>query len=101
MFQNFRYAIRLLIQRPVFTLIVVTTLAVGIGLNSAIFSVVNSVILRPLPYKDPDQLVQIWARDTREMGDYILVSPADFLDWRKQAQSFERILAYHNIAFNI
>jgi putative ABC transport system permease protein len=95
MFQDLRYAIRLMIKRPVFTLIAITTLAVGIGLNTAIFSVVNSVILRPLPYRDSDRLVQIWARDALDGGKNSVVSPADFLDWRKQAQSFERISAYN------
>jgi putative ABC transport system permease protein len=95
MFQDLRYAIRLMIKRPGFTLIAVTTLAVGIGLNTAIFSVVNSVILRPLPYLDSDRLVQIWSREARDGGKNSVVSPADFLDWRKQAQSFERISAYN------
>jgi putative ABC transport system permease protein len=94
MLQDLRYAIRLMIKRPVFTLIAAVTLAVGIGLNTAIFSVINSVILRPLPYRESDRLVQIWARTTRDGDKNSVVSPADFLDWRKQAQSFERISAY-------
>src|SRR5262249_14950043 len=95
MIQDLRYAIRLMIRKPGLTLIAVATLAVGVGLNSAIFSVVNSVILRPLPYKDAERLVQIWSRDTREGGENGVVSPADFLDWREQAQSFERVSAYN------
>jgi putative ABC transport system permease protein len=95
MFQDLRYAIRLMIKKPGFTLIAVATLAVGIGLNSAIFSVVNSVILRPLPYRDSDRLVQIWSRNLSEGGENGVVSPADFLDWRKQARSFERASAYN------
>ena len=95
MFQDLRYAIRLMIKKPGLTLIAVATLGVGIGLNSAIFSVVYSVILRPLPYRDADRLVQIWSRDTREGGENSVVSPADFLDWRKQTQSFERVSAYN------
>src|SRR5215510_14278632 len=83
-----------MIKKPGFTFVAVATLAVGIGLNSAIFSVVNSVILRPLPYRDSDRLVQIWSRDLREGGENGVVSPADFLDWRKQARSFERVSAY-------
>ena len=90
-----RYAIRLMIKKPGFTLFAVATLAAGIGLNSAVFSVVNSVILRPLPYKDFERLVQIWSRDLREGGENSVVSPADYLDWRKQAQTFERVSAYN------
>ncbi|HEX5084557.1 MAG TPA: hypothetical protein VFY40_21150 [Blastocatellia bacterium] len=75
MFQDMRYAIRLLIKKPGFTSIAVATLAVGIGLNSAVFSVVNSVLLRPLPYRDSDRLVQIWSRDLREGGKNFVVSP--------------------------
>ncbi|MBO0862394.1 MAG: ABC transporter permease [Chloracidobacterium sp.] len=95
MYQDLRYSIRLLIKKPGFTLIAVATLAVGIGLNSAIFSVVNSVLLRPLPYKDSDRLVQIWSRDLRKGGKNSVISPADYLDWRKQARSFERVSAYN------
>jgi putative ABC transport system permease protein len=94
MFQDLRFAIRLLAKSPGFTLMAVITLAAGIGLNSAIFSVVNSVMLRPPPYKEPGRLAQIWSRDTREGGENGVVSPADFLDWRKQSQGFESMSAY-------
>jgi len=94
MFQDLRFAIRLLTKSPGFTLLAGATLAAGIGLNSAIFSVVNSVMLRPAPYREPDRLAQIWSRDTREGGENGVVSPADFLDWRKQSQSFESMSAY-------
>ena len=92
--QELRHAIRSLIRKPGFALAAVITLAIGIGLNSAIFSVVNSIILQPLPYRDPDRLVQIWERDRREGSEDSVVSPADFVDWQKQAQSFESISAY-------
>jgi len=94
MFQDLRFAIRLLARSPGFTLLAVITLAAGIGLNSAIFSVVNSVMLRPPPYREPGRLAQIWSRDTREGGENGVVSPADFLDWRKQSQGFESMSAY-------
>src|SRR5437016_4358093 len=93
--QDLRYALRLLIKKPGFTLVAVITLAVGIGLNSAIFSVVNALILRPLPYKDADRLVQLWSQDRRSGVANKVVSPADFLDWRKQAKSFESMSAYN------
>ncbi len=99
--QDLLYAIRSFIKRPAFTAVAVTTLALGIGLNSAIFSVVNSIILRPLPYKEPDRLVQIWSCDTREPEKNIVVSPADFLDWRKQSHSFEAMCAYNIGLFDL
>jgi putative ABC transport system permease protein len=93
--RDLRYAIRLMIKKPSFTLIAITTLVAGIGLNTAVFSLVNSVILRPLPYMDSDRLVQIWSREAREGGKNGTVSPADFLDWRIQAKNFERISGYN------
>jgi putative ABC transport system permease protein len=90
--QDLRYAARTLAKNPGFTLIVVVTLALGIGANTAIFSVVNGVLLRPLPFKSPDELVWIggWSRNVdKEMG----VTPADFLDYREQSHSFANLAA--------
>src|SRR5215475_11554794 len=92
--QDLRYSIRLLVKRPGFTLVAVFTLAVGIGLNSAIFSVVNAVIVRPLPYPNSDRLIQVWERDTREGGEDHVVSPTNFFDWSKQSRSFEGLSAF-------
>jgi putative ABC transport system permease protein len=94
MANEFRYALRQLIKTPGFTLVAVLTLALGIGANSAIFSVVDAVLLRPLPFPHPEQLVMIWgtsARDgtARETGSF-----PDLYDFRAQSRSFSAIAAY-------
>src|SRR5262245_3335349 len=96
MFNDLCNGARILLKKPGFTLIAVTTLALGIGLNSALFSVVNALILRPLPYQEPGRLIQLW-QDDRSKGDAETpVSNADFLAWRAQARSFTN-LAAHNV----
>ncbi len=90
--QDLRYGARMLLRNPGFTTIAVLTLALGIGANSAIFSVVNAVLLRPLPYRDPDQIVAVsYYRVTRGLDGAL---GADFLEWRDQAKVFEQIAAY-------
>ena len=92
MIQDFRYAVRALLRSPVFTIVGVLTLGLGIGANTAIFTVVDAVLIRPLPFHQPQQLVSIFS--TSAQLDQGPVSPANFLDWRKQARSFERMAAY-------
>jgi putative ABC transport system permease protein len=87
-----RHAIRQLQGAPAFTVVVVLTLALGIGATSAIFSVVNGVLLRPLPYADPDALVRV--HEVVPQYGRFAVAPATFLDWRLQSTVFERIAAY-------
>jgi len=89
--QDLRYACRLLINKPAFTGIAVVTLALGIGANTAIFSVVNSVLLRPLPYRDADRLVMVYEK--KEGNFYDSVSFPDFTDFKSQNQSFEQMAA--------
>jgi macrolide transport system ATP-binding/permease protein len=91
--QDLRYALRTLARSPGFALVVVFTLALGVGVNTALFSVANFIALRPLPVKDSGQLVVLATRDklTSEIHD---VSYADFLDYRKQANAFSDMLAY-------
>jgi putative ABC transport system permease protein len=91
MFQDLRYGIRMLRRNPGFTFIAVLTLSLGIGANSAIFSVVNAVLLRPLPYQDPDRLVMINYYRKIMPNDFVLA--AEFFEWRDQAKSFEQIAA--------
>ncbi len=92
--QNFRYAFRLVAKDPVFSAIVVLTLAFGIGANSVIFSAVRAVILRPLAYHQPDGVVQVWDSGPRPGGQGDWVSFPDFRDWRRQNRIFENIACY-------
>ena len=94
--QDFRYAIRVLRRQPGVTFVAVLTLALGIGANSAIFSAVNAVLLRPLPYDDPDRLVTVWEKRPAEGVSDNVVSPADFLDWARMNQSFDAMAAMTN-----
>jgi putative ABC transport system permease protein len=89
--QDIRYAFRMLIAHPGTTVVAVLTLALGIGANTAIFSAVNAVLLRPLPYPEPDRLVMIWEKRAREGVLDNVVAPADYLDWEQQQRSFEAI----------
>src|SRR5262245_13173094 len=100
LWQDLRYGLRMLVKAPEFTLIAVLTLALGIGANTAIFSVVNAVLLRPLPYKEPDRLMMILEIKPPRFPEST-ISPANFLDWKKQNTVFERLVAYRSAAFNL
>jgi predicted permease len=96
MLQDLRYGARMLLKKPGLTLIAVSTLALGIGANAAIFSVINGVLLRPLPYSEPQQLVRLFETVDRTTmaNDRMEVAPANFLDWREQTRSFSGLAAY-------
>ena len=99
--QDLRYAFRTLIKQPGFTLIAIVTLALGIGANTAIFSVVNAVLLRPLPFRESDRLVMIWHRGAAAAGgDRTPLAVADLLDLRAQSHSFEGIAAVQYASLN-
>lgn len=94
LWQDVRYGARMLIGQPGFTLVAIITLALGIGANSAIFSVANAVLFRPLPFHQPDRLVMIWEQHPKEFsGESISVTAPDFLYWREHNQSFESLAA--------
>jgi putative ABC transport system permease protein len=95
--QDVRYGVRTMRRAPGFTLTAVLALALGMGANTAIFSVVNAVLLRPLPYEKPDRLMQVWHTPPQKSFPgmpIFTVSPANFLDWRTQNHSFEGMAAY-------
>lgn len=97
--QDIRFALRLLIKNRSFALVAVLTLAVGIGGNTAIFSLVNAVLLRQLPYKNPDQLVRIWS--TRTDRDKSNFSLPDFIDYKDQNQTLEQISGFSSWNANL
>lgn len=104
MWQDLRYGLRVLIKSPVFTTVAVLSLALGIGANTAIFSVVNGILLRPLPYPESEQIVDVWHTPPQETfpGMTIFsVSPANYIDWRDQSDSFEHIAAYEPAVFSL
>jgi putative ABC transport system permease protein len=99
--QDMRYGARMLLKKPGFTLIAVMTLALGIGANTAIFSVVNAVLLRPLPYAEPGRLVALWESNTQKPMSRNAISYPNFFDWRAQSQSFERMASYYTIPMDL
>ncbi len=99
--QDIRYGVRTLIKRPGFTAVAVIALALGIGANTAIFSVVNSLLLRPLPFSEPDKLVQVWEANLTRGKSEIPASFPNFADWRDQNQVFEQVVAYTDHSFNL
>ncbi|HWP44968.1 MAG TPA: ABC transporter permease [Blastocatellia bacterium] len=97
--RDIRYGVRMLVKSPAFSVVAIITLALGIGANTAIFSVVNSVLLNPLPFSDPDRLLVL--RKTKiPVHPEFSVSPGNFLDWQSQATVFEQLAAYRTTSFN-
>lgn len=92
LWQDLRYSLRMMLKKPGFTLIAVLTLALGIGANTAIFSVVNAVLIQPLPFAEPDRLVWMWG-STPNGTNRAAVAPLDFTDFREQNKSFEHLAA--------
>lgn len=99
LWQDIRYGARMLLKNPGVTIIVIIALALGIGANTAIFSVVNTVLLRPLPYPESDRLV--FLNEMSPAIDEMSISYPNFLDWRAQNQSFEKIGVYNRASYNL
>src|SRR5215510_2388160 len=93
-FKDIRYAIRSLLKRPSFTAIAIITLAIGIGANSAIFSTVYALLLKPLPFPDLDRIVAVWEKLPSRGVERNEVTVADYLDWRAQNKTFEQLGIY-------
>src|SRR5215470_9634976 len=102
--QDIKYGFRVLRGSPAFTATAVVVLALGIGANTAIFTVVNAILLRPLPFPDSARLMQIWhvppAKSFPGMKQFT-VSPANYLDWKAQNHSFQQMTIYTYNSFNI
>src|SRR3954453_10326813 len=100
-FTDIRYGLRGLAKRPAFTAIALVTLALGIGVNTAIFSAVDSVLLRPLPFKDPAGLVAIWEHTPQFGIARNEMAPANFFDLRQQNQVFDGVGAFSQFSINL
>ncbi|MGH9777491.1 MAG: ABC transporter permease [Candidatus Acidiferrales bacterium] len=101
LWQDLRYGARQLLRSPGFTAVAVLTLALGIGANTAIFSVANAVLLQPLPYKEPDRLVRLWESNPGRNWPFFSASAPNFNDWVQQNQSFEPLAATEGDTFNL
>jgi predicted permease len=100
--QDLRYGVRLLRRSPGFSMVAILTLALGIGANTAIFSVVNAFLLRPLPFTESGRLLRIWPTNAKtDLVPYPITSYPNFIDWKTQSRSFEQVEAYVPRAFNI
>ena len=91
--QDLRYGLRMLAKNPGFTAVAVLTLALGIGANTAIFSVVYAVLIRPLPFKDSGRLVMLWETWEKQGENRVVVSPANFADWKEQSKTLDHLTA--------
>lgn len=99
LWQDIRYAVRMLVKNPGVTIIVIVTLALGIGANTAIFSVVNAVLIRPLPYPESERLV--FLNEKSPVLDEMSISYPNFLDWREHNQTFEKMGVYNRASYNL
>jgi putative ABC transport system permease protein len=101
LWRDVHYGARMSRKNPSFAAVVTLTLALGIGANTAIFSVVNSVLLKPLPFREPNRVVIIWETDTKNRATTSLICSLDFIDWKDQTRVFEQIAAWRFLYFNL
>src|SRR5438445_440137 len=99
--QDVRYGFRMLVKSPGVTVMAVLALGLGIGANTSIFSVVNFLLLRPLPYKHPRELVRVWATDPHRGGTEDVTSYPNFMDWKNQNSVFQQIAAFASQKLNL
>jgi putative ABC transport system permease protein len=97
--QDLRYSVRSLLKQPGFTFVAVLTLSLGVGANTAIFSVVNAVLFQPLPFNEPERVLRMYG--TFSQGNQAATSPPDFLDYRAQNRTFAEFAALRNSSFNL
>src|SRR5262245_52748293 len=101
LWQDLRYSARILLKQPGFTLVAASTLALGIGATTALFGVVDSVLLRPLPYRDEARIVTLWQSNEKSRVEREETSPANFFDWRERLQSCEAVAAIEPFGHNL
>jgi predicted permease len=104
MWRDVRIGVRALVHSPIFTVVTVLSLALGIGANTAIFSVVNGLLLRPLPYPEPAQIVDVWHTPPQKSFPGLktfTVSPANYLDWKAQSTAFEQMAVYTDMGLSL
>ena len=94
-----RYGFRLLVKDPIFSMVAMLTIALGTGASVAIFTVINSTLLNPLPYEDSEEITMVWW--TSATNNTKPISPADFYDWQQQSKSFESLAAYHPWSYTL
>src|SRR5438046_10006413 len=101
MVKDIRFAFRQLLKQPAFTAIAIVTIALAIGANTAVLSLVNALLIRPLPYKNPQQLVLIWEQFANQGLDRIPVSAPEYVDYEKELRSYESIAAFDYVDLNL
>src|SRR4051812_37049105 len=101
MLQELKLAFRILAKSPAFVLIAVATLALAIGANTAVFSLVNALLIRPLPYANPDRLILLWEQFVAQGLERIPVSAPEFQDYEKDTKSYSQIAAFTYIDLNL
>src|SRR5271157_3709755 len=99
--RDLRHGARLLWKAPGFSAVALVALALGMGATSAIFSVVDAVLLKPLPFRDPQRLLVLWERNPSQNLEKMFVAPGNFLEWRNQSRALESLAAIQDLHVNL